>query len=103
MGLRSMEGRSAHLLYPTYRCYHTFNTSTTWLEGNRTCSQYGYILATVDSNATNQFLIDLGIANGLLPNQTTMWIGLSYYGDKPGDLTWANGSNATFVNWAPGN
>jgi hypothetical protein len=85
---------SAKLVNPANgHSYQRFDTTTNWTSAKSACATLGGHLATITSQAENDW-IQLNIAVGLL----RVWLG----GTQEGSWKWITGESFAYTNWGPG-
>uniref|UniRef100_A0A914DTR1 C-type lectin domain-containing protein n=1 Tax=Acrobeloides nanus TaxID=290746 RepID=A0A914DTR1_9BILA len=81
-------------------CYKVVKTPATWLSAQFDCNRAGGDLAASTNVFTNQFLLNLSIAN--FPNPGGFWIGGSNLVEGTGNWSWIDGNVWSYTNWASG-
>ena len=84
-------------------CFYWSEKRLKWTEAEEFCSEQGGHLASVISNATNEYILrkiesmPWNIGN---PYQRQLWIG-GFDNEKAGEWEWTDSSPWKFTNWMP--
>ena len=84
-------------------CFFWSKERLSWTDAEEFCSSQGGHLASVTSNATNEYILKKiesmpwNIGN---PYQRQLWVG-GFYEEKAGEWEWSDASPWKFTNWMP--
>ncbi|CCD70803.1 C-type lectin domain-containing protein [Caenorhabditis elegans] len=84
--------------YLNSKCYKKFDAAVTYAGATSACAAQGAELVTIDSFDENDALRKAFDTNALVDETKETWIGLK---SLSGAWQWADGSSATYTNWAP--
>ncbi len=102
LGLSTLNAQAASILATDTYNGHTYQliTADTWTNSEAFAQSVGGHLITVNDANESVWLTTQAFSSWGLTH--SFWIGYSRNPNNPSQFVWADGSNSTYTNWAPG-